>query len=271
MTQPAGPVHVPLDRLRFGQTQRTDLWWLKPLVVFVLLSGFVVYSTWAALANGHYTFGPYLSPMYSPLLFGGPDAWISSGVPGWFPHWLPWSPAVLILWAPAGFRLTCYYYRGAYYKAFWASPPACAVGKPQKSYRGEAKLPLIIQNVHRYFLYLALLFLIVLSYDAYRGMFGWRGADGSTHFELHVGSLIMIVNVILLGGYTFGCHSLRHLVGGGVDEMSKKPLRFRLWKCATCFNRRHMGWAWPSLVWVAFTDFYIRMCAHGVFHDWRIF
>ena len=56
---------------------------------------------------------------------------------------------MLILWAPGGFRLTCYYYRGAYYKAFWADPPSCAVGEPRKSYWGERSFPLILQNVHR--------------------------------------------------------------------------------------------------------------------------
>jgi hypothetical protein len=33
---------------------------------------------------------------------------------------------------------------------------------------------------------------------------------------------------------------------------------------------RHQQWAWTSLVWVGFTDFYIRMCSMGVFTDWRI-
>ena len=49
--------------------------------------------------------------------------------------------------------MTCYYYRGAYYKAFWADPPSCAVGEPRKKYLGESSLPLILQNFHRYFLF----------------------------------------------------------------------------------------------------------------------
>ena len=126
-----------------------------------MLGSFVVYATWAAFQGEHYTFGPYLSPFYSPELFGdSPHAWFGPK-PAWWPGLLPFSPALLILWAPGGFRLTCYYYRGAYYKAFWADPPACAVGEPRKSYRGERSFPLILQNVHRYFLYLALLFLVV--------------------------------------------------------------------------------------------------------------
>ena len=80
--------------------------------------------------------------------------------PPWWPGWLPYSPAILILWAPGGFRLTCYYYRGAYYKAFWADPLGCAVGEPRKGYIGESNWPLRIQNIHRYFLYVAVLFIV---------------------------------------------------------------------------------------------------------------
>ena len=40
-----------------------------------------------------------------------------------------------------------------------------------------------------------------------------------------VGTLVMIVNPILLGCYTLGCHSLRHLVGGRLDAISKAPAR----------------------------------------------
>ena len=266
-TQKPGVIDVPLRRLSFGETRRRDAWWVKTLFVFSVLTGFVIYSTWAAFQNAYYAYGPYLSPMYSPEIFGSsPHAWFGPK-PGWWPAFLPFSPALIILPFPGLFRLTCYYYRGAYYKSHWASPPACAVGKPQKNYRGEQKLPLILQNVHRYFLYAALLFLVFLSWDAYKGFFHW-GEDH--HFELRVGSLVLLVNVILLAGYTFGCHSLRHLVGGGNDEMSKRPLALKLWKCATCFNRRHQNWAWASLLWVAGTDLYVRLCAMGVISDWRI-
>jgi hypothetical protein len=94
-------------------------------------------------------------------LFGSsPHAWFGP-MPRWMPAFV--SPAMLILWAPAGFRLTCYYYRGAYYKAFWADPPGCAVREPRNSYLGESAFPLILQNIHRYFLYVALLILVVLA------------------------------------------------------------------------------------------------------------
>ncbi len=259
---------VSITRRGFGETARRDFWWAQPLLTFIVFGSFIVYSTWAAFQGEHYRFGPYLSPFYSPELLGSATAWFGPK-PGWVPTWLPFTAALLILWAPGGFRFTCYYYRGAYYKAFWADPPACAVGEPRSGYRGERKFPLILQNVHRYFLYLALLFLIILSYDAIEGMF-FVGPDGRRHFGVGIGTLILVVNVILLASYTFGCHSLRHLVGGRYDQLADKPIQQTAWKCVSGFNRRHMLFAWLSLFWVGFTDIYIRLCSMGIWTDWRL-
>lgn len=255
-------IDVPLKALEkrgFGRTERPDLWWVNPLLVFLGLGAFVVYSTWAAFQGDFYRFGPYLSPMYSPVLL--------TSRPDWWPAFIPFSAALLILWAPGGFRVTCYYYRGAYYKAFWADPPACAVGEPRKKYWGERKFPLLLQNLHRYFLYLALLFLVLLAHDAWNALW-WVNAAGQKIFEFRIGTIIMIVNPILLGGYTLGCHSLRHLIGGRKDVMGSG--RKKVWDCASCLNRGHMTWAWYSLFWVMFTDIYVRLCAMGIWHDWRI-
>ncbi len=258
-----------LPQRGFGQTSRTDLWWITPLAVVCGLGTFIVYSTWAAFQAAHYTFGPYLSPFYSPELFGdSPHAWFG-GKPGWYPAWAPWSPALLILWAPGGFRFTCYYYRGAYYKAFWADPSSCAVGEPRKSYWGENSLPLILQNIHRYFMYLAVIFLFFLALDVWRALW-FTDADGQTRFGIGLGTLILAINVCLLAGYTFGCHSLRHLIGGKNDSLSKSPLCYKAYNCVTCFNRSHMLWAWCSLCSVGFSDLYIRLCSMGIWHDWRI-
>jgi hypothetical protein len=177
---------------------------------------------------------------------------------------------LLILWAPGLFRLTCYYYRGAYYKAFWADPPSCAVSEPRKKYRGENSFPLIIQNVHRYFMYIALLFIVFLSIDVWKALWFTDPVTGVRSFGLGIGTLVLTVNVVLLGGYTFGCHSLRHVVGGFMDRLSGKPVRLTMYKCVSCLNRKHMLWAWMSLFWVGFTDIYVRMCAMGLWTDWRI-
>src|ERR1700736_6943736 len=157
-------------RSGFGQTARPDAWWVQPALVFLVLSSFLVYATWAASQNRNCTFGPYLSPFYSPELFGDSPHSIFGPKPLWWPGWLPFSPALLILGFPAGFRLICYYYRGAYYKAFWADPPSCTVGEPRKTYLGERSFPLIMQNVHRYFLYLALIFILILSIDVWKAL-----------------------------------------------------------------------------------------------------
>lgn len=250
---------------------RRDAWWIQPAVVFVILSGFLVYGTWAAFQNAHYEYGPYLSPFYSPLLFAdSPHAWIRGGRPSWIPGFLPFTPALLILPFPAGFRLTCYYYRGAYYKAFWSDPPNCSVGEPRKGYLGEQTLPLVIQNVHRYFMYFALAFLVILGIDAFKAMWFADPATGESRFGIGVGTLVLTANVILLSGYTLGCHSLRHLVGGYLDRLSGAPVRKAAYDCVSCFNRAHMRWAWLSLVWVAFTDVYVRLCSMGIWYDVRL-
>jgi hypothetical protein len=254
----------------FGETTRPDAWWVQPLLVLAILGSFIVYATWAALQGDNYHWGPYLSPFYSPELFGhSPHAWLG-GPPAWWPGWLPFSPAVLILWAPGLFRLTCYYYRGAYYKAFWADPPSCTVGEPRASYLGERSFPLVLQNVHRYFLYLALFFLVVLSRDVWKALWFTDPATGTVSFGLGLGTLVLAVNVVMLGGYALGCHSLRHLAGGGRDEMSRVPLCLTANRCVTVLNRRHQRWAWASLFSVAFSDLYVRLLAMGIWSDPRL-
>jgi hypothetical protein len=256
-------IPLPVQR-SFGQTTRRDNWWVQPALIFAGLSLFIVYATWAAFQGQHYHYGPYLSPFYSPEFYGpSPHAWFGT-LPPWWPGWLPYSPALLILWAPAGFRFTCYYYRGSYYKAFWADPPACAVGEPRKGYIGESALPLRLQNIHRYFMYVAVLFILMLVIDAIKSF--WY----QDRFFVGVGSVVLTVNVILLAGYTFGCHSLRHLVGGRLDCVSESPTCHKLYKGCSALNRRHALWAWLSLFSVMFTDVYVRLCSMGVWKDYQI-
>jgi hypothetical protein len=264
---------IPLQQQRgFGETLRRDAWWVQPLLTFVVLGSFVVYATWAALQGDHYEYGPYLSPFYSPLIFGdGPHSWFGPWEqPAWWPGALPFSAAMFILWAPGGFRFTCYYYRGAYYKAFWADPPSCTVGEPRSGYRGERSFPLVLQNVHRYFLYLAIPFLFVLAYDVWTAMWFPDPATGRREFGIGMGTLVLAANLVLLAGYTLGCHSLRHLIGGRLDRFSGRPARAGLYHMACRFNRRHMRWAWASLFSVALADLYVRLCSMGFVTDWRV-
>jgi hypothetical protein len=181
------------------------------------------------------------------------------------------AQAGVVAWrAPVLFRFTCYYYRGAYYKAFWADPPNCTVGEPRKSYRGENSFPLILQNIHRYFLYIAVVFLFILSYDVYLAtQFDTPG--GGTEFGIGLGTLILAANVVFLACYTLGCHAMRHIVGGFLDEISRKPVRRMAYDCSSCLNRWHMKWAYTSLFSVAFADVYVRLCSMGVWTDWRLF
>ncbi|HJP35044.1 MAG TPA: succinate dehydrogenase [Gammaproteobacteria bacterium] len=260
-----------LKQTPFGKTSRTDAWWLQSAIVFTVFTTFIVYSTWAAYQGANYYWGPYLSPFYSPLLFGdGPHALIA-GQPAWWPEWLKFSPAVFILWVPVGFRMTCYYYRGAYYKAFWGDPLNCTVGEPRKSYWGENSFPLIVQNIHRYFLILALVLVFFLSLDVWHALWFPAKSGGGEEFGIGLGTIILAINVVLLSCYTLGCHSLRHLVGGFSDILSGNPTRFKAYKCVTCLNKRHMLFAWLSLLWVGFTDAYVRLCAMEIVSDWRIF
>ena len=259
----------------FGATVRTDRWWPGPLATLIVLSGFVVYATWAAFQASHYMVGPYLSPFYSPVLFTDTSApfsapldhaWIGAW-PEWWPDFLPASPAFLILMFPGIFRFTCYYYRKAYYRSFGGSPPGCAVvplTKGKKRYRGELGL-FIFQNLHRYALLFALIFVPILYYDAFLAL-KWRGEWG-----IGVGTIVLFINATLLACYTFGCHSWRHLIGGNTDCMScgKNTMKYKTWKASTWFNERHMVFAWSSLCWVAFTDLYVRLVAHGVITDYN--
>jgi hypothetical protein len=168
------------------------------------------------------------------------------------------------------FRLTCYYYRGAYYKAYWPGPPSCSVGVPREAYIGERKFPLIVQNLHRYALPFALLLLVFLTIDAWNS-FRFDAAGGGKEFGLSVGSFVLTLNVVFLSAYTFGCHSLRHLVGGGMDVLSGRPVRRKAYECVSCLNARHMAFAWTSLLWVAFSDIYVRLCAMDVWTNVRFF
>jgi hypothetical protein len=263
MTSPTTAISTPAKPrgtapLGLGRTSRRDAWWLAPgvqAIVFSICAGYLFVSgiLFTPLFGTPYEVDGYLSPLFSPLIR-----------PDWLPNWI--SPGLLILWIPLGFRATCYYYRKAYYRFYFADPPGCAVGEPtiHRRYRMEAALPFILQNVHRYFLYLAFIPLFFLWQDALLAVVQ------QGHVRLGLGVLIFFVNVTLLSGYSLSCHSLRHLAGGRLDCFSctrRQQVRYTLWQRLTSLNRHHMAWAWASLLSVTLTDVYVRLLALGVITD----
>jgi hypothetical protein len=241
-----------------GVTRRRDRWWVAPGVqatLFTVCATYLFFSgiIWTPLFGTDYQAAGYLSPLFSPLI-----------KPDWLPTWI--SPGLFILWVPLGFRATCYYYRKAYYRFYFADPPGCAVGEPtiHRRYKMEAAFPVILQNVHRYFLYLAFIPLFFLWLDAAQSL----GLDGRPRIGLGVG--ILFVNAALLTGYSLSCHSLRHIVGGKLDCFScsrRTQVRYSLWQRLTTMNRRHMSWAWASLITVTLADVYVRLLALGIIVD----
>ena len=249
---------LTLDQFR---TLRKDNWWVEPLMVVVGLGGFAIYATWAALQNGNYYVAPYLSPFYSPCISVN-CAHVTVPLIG---SWWNLSPAFLILWIPGGFRATCYYYRKAYYRSFFQSPPACAVRDVAKSYCGETGFPFLLQNVHRYFFYLSLVILAFLWWDV---LLAFRFAEG---FGMGVGTLVLMINAVLLSLFSLSCNSCRHVCGGYVNSFHSAPSKYKAWSLVSRLNEKHMEYAWVSLIWVGLTDLYVRLLASGAIFDVRFF
>jgi len=219
------------------RTLRTDKWWLQPALTFGVLISFVIYATFRAFENDNYFAEPLISPFYSPCLsticvegaahFGTPIGSITL-------FGLLVSPSLFILIFPLGFRMTCYYYRKSYYRSFWMSPPACAVAEPHKTYTGETRAPLILQNGHRWFFYAGLVLNIILTYDAVIAFKNEQGQWGHMSF-------------------------------------SKHPARYKAWTIVSRLNHYHPNFAWVSLFGVAFTDFYVRQVASGAITNYYFF
>jgi len=235
-----------------GSTLRLDRWIIKPgLVAFGLLA-FIAYATVSAV------FGiPYFGVDYTAQGYHSPFFGIALGegvLPGWF------SPAILVLWMQVFFRGTCYYFRGAYYKAFFLDPPACAVGEPSvhRRFAMENKLPFILMNAHRFALYIVFIPLTVLWLDLVFAVFH----DGG--LRLGVGVFLIALDAILVSLYTFSCHSFRHLVGGSVDCYSCTAYtqrRHGIWRRVSAINAHHGFYAWASLVSIVIVDLYVRALA----------
>jgi hypothetical protein len=235
---------------------RTDKWWIEPAITAGVLIAFVIYSSIRAFQNSYYYAAPLLSPFYSPCL-------ATSCVPGSsdfgtpFGSWWVLSPALIILAFPLGFRLTCYYYRKAYYRSFWLSPPACAIPDAHKKYTGETRFPLILQNSHRYFFYIGLLFNAVLTFDA---VIAFRN-ENYEWGHMSVGTLVLLTSSTLLWLYSLSCHSCRNAIGGRLKHFSAHPVRYKMWTWVSRLNGNHPRYAWYSLLGVAFADVYVLLVA----------
>ncbi|EHK89115.1 hypothetical protein SZMC14600_01479 [Saccharomonospora azurea SZMC 14600] len=256
-TAPAARTRVAITE----RTLRTDRWWAAPLFTALGLAAFVVYATIRSFMREGYWAAEYhyLTPFYSPCLSESCVPGSSHfGTPiGELPEFIPL--AFLSLPFLLGFRLTCYYYRKAYYRSVWFAPPACAVTEPHARYTGETRLPLIVQNAHRYFFYAALLITVINTYDAIAAFAGGFG----------LGNIILLVNVSLLWCYTLSCHSCRHVTGGRLKHFSKNPVRYWIWTQVSRLNVRHMQFAWITLGTLVVTDLYVWLVSTDTIPDLR--
>ena len=244
-------------------TMRTDPWWAYPLSVALFLTVALGYSTWAGLQTSGYYAEPYISPIFSPCLAVNCEHATFRLIGSW---WIV-SPALIVIVLPIGFRLTCYYYRKAYYRAFFASPAACAVNEPLPKTPlryGESRGPFLLMNLHRYFFYLMIGNMVFLTWDT---VVAFHFPDG---WGIGVGSLVFLVMIVTMSLYMLSCHSCRHAVGGNLKAFSRAPARYRAWKVVTRLNERHGPYALASLLWIPITDIYVRLVANGTITDLRI-
>jgi hypothetical protein len=252
------------------RTLRTDKWWLEPAITFGVLFSFVIYATFRAFEGANYYKDHLISPFYSPCLSEAcvPEATIFGFTPVSAEIFnFALSPALIILIFPLGFRMTCYYYRKAYYRSFWLSPPACAVAEPHTKYTGETRAPLILQNAHRWFFYAGLVFNVLLTYDA---IISFKSVEGEWG-HMSVGSLVLVVSSTLLWLYSLSCHTCRHTIGGRLKHFSKHPVRYKAWTWVSALNHKHQQFAWYSLAGVAFADIYVRQVATGAWTNFYFF
>jgi len=253
------PGRAPISKAHL----RIDNWRKSPMLTFIGLSAFVLYGLIRTSSQDAFWVDKYhyLSPFASPCLSDTCGKAAEFGTWGTFPKMIPL--AILTLPFLLLFRLTCYYYRKAYYRAFWQSPVACAVPEPRGKYSGETRFPLIMQNAHRYFWFVAVLISVINTYDAILAF------HSPTGFGFGLGNIILVVNVVLLWSYTMGCHSCRHITLGRINHFSKHPVRYWLYERASWLNGRHMQLAWTTLATLVLTDAYIALVSSGTISDLR--
>lgn len=247
-------------RRGFRSTLRTDAWWFEPALTAVAL---LVFFGWLTLSifldQWDFEIGPYLSPIFEPKLHDPWDQWYL-------------SPAMIVLLGPVPFRATCYYYRRAYYRSWFMAPPACAVGDVGRTYKGETIVPFWVNNLHRFAMYVAVVFVPILWYGALHSFYNTNSHGGEIEkgWGIGLGSILLVVNAFLLMMYTFSCHSLRHFIGGGLNCFSCSKwtkTRKRAWDYISIWNTRHRFYAWSSLLVIVGADLYIRLVANDIITD----
>ena len=264
--QPAARAPLGARAAIAAKTLRTDRWWIEPVYTVVGLSAWLIWGLVHTLLIRDYYFVQgagyhYLTPFFSPCVNVScvPEA---AEFGRFMPSWaLPF--AILSLPFLLLFRLTCYYYRRAYYRSYWLSPPACAVPDGHAKYTGETRFPLIFQNLHRYAFYAAVIISVINTWDAIRSFHGTEG------FGFGLGNVLLVGNVVLLWAYTISCHSCRHIVGGRLKHFSRHPVRYRVWGFVSKLNARHKELAWITLGTLALVDIYVLALAAGWFSDLR--
>ena len=247
-----------------GPTNRIDNWLRQPLSMGLALVAVMIYTFWRVSPFGsndiHYGVGAHhpdrvVSPIFSPDLAN------MLGLEG-LPEWA--NAAVLVLWIPFGFRGTCYYMRRVYYRSFFLTPVACWVDEPainkKLGYKGEKGL-FIANNLHRYFLYLAVIILGIKWYDVF------LSTQGENGFILDIGTIVLAVESALLTMYVISCHAFRHVTGnfldrwdGGLAEIAGK---FQTFLNSKWVNRSHGFWFWTSLSFVFLGDIFVMLVANG--------
>ena len=260
-----------------GRTNRIDNWWSQPIAMGIGLTAALLYTFWrlflygteaangASLISYELHGSTVMSPIFSPNVL----EWDVFGLNTWdHPSWV--NAAVLVLWIPFGFRGTCYYMRRVYYRTFFASPTACWVDEPDINraigYKGEKRL-FIFNNLHRYFLYAAMVILVIKWWDVTHTMqFHSTEHNG---YGVSIGTFVMAIEAFLLTMYVTSCHALRHLAGGMLDRWTTgiSRVRGRLFKRISILNRSHGFWFWTSLAFVFLGDLWVLAVAEGHIND----
>lgn len=245
---------------------RRDNWRRAPLLTVIGLLAWMAYVTVRIMTQEHYWVEDfhYLTPFFSPCVTESCHA--NAALFGRFlPEFPPLIPfAIFTLPLLFLFRFTCYYYRKAYWRSFANRPRGCAIPDKSTPYKGESKWPMIINNSHRYFFYVAVIISCINTYDA---ILAFHSPGG---FGIGLGTIIIWLNVILLWAYTLSCHSCRHILLGRINHFSRHPARYQFWQVVSKLNTHHMQLAWTTLGTLMLTDAYIALVSAGTITDLRI-